>query len=205
MTNASKNFMKLIDQFDDKNYILSIITYNAAPTIAKIKPSYLIIFHNKGKKKLYDIWQKHKHTIKRELNIKFYELKTLEESEAVLFYNRDQLELLMKREENLNFLQNYGYRKDMFIDECLQHLKERYRDLCPHEMGIFLGYPVEDVVEFIKYPHKKALMFGYWKVYSNLEKAITMFNRYDELKDRVVELIGSGIDPYKVMNKISLG
>jgi hypothetical protein len=203
MNVPSENFMNLIDKLDDRSYLLSIIAYSVAPTLGKVKPSYLIIFHNKGKKRLYDLWLKHKHNIKKGLNIKFYELKKLEESEAVLFYNEDQLESLMREESNISFLQKYGYSRDMSIDECLQHLKERYVELCPHEMGVFLGYPIEDVVEFIEFPHKKALMFGYWKVYYNLEKAINTFNKYDEMKSKVIKLIGKGIQLDTIINSIS--
>lgn len=204
MNTSPKIFMECIDNLDDKSYLLSMIAYNAAPALGRVKPSYLIIFHNKGKRKLYDIWQKHKRSIKSELNIKYYKLKTLYESEAVLFYNEDQLELLIKLDENLSILQRYGYYKGMSVNGCLKHLGERYEELCPHEMGIFLGYPVEDVEEFIEHPHKKALMFGYWKVYYNLEKAMNTFNMYDEMKNKVMELIGSGVEPYKVINSIAL-
>lgn len=204
MNTSPKIFMECIDNLDDKSYLLSMIAYNAAPALGRVKPSYLIIFHNKGKRKLYDIWQKHKHNIKSELNIKYYKLKTLYESEAVLFYNEDQLELLIKLDENLSLLQRYGYYREMSVNGCLKHLGERYEELCPHEMGIFLGYPVEDVEEFIEHPHKKALMFGYWKVYYNLEKAMNTFNIYDEMKNKVMELIGSGVEPYKVINSIAL-
>lgn len=204
MNKLSENFMNFIDKLDDRSYLLSIIAYNAAPALGKIKPSYLIVFHNKGKKKLYDFWQKYKNSIKKDLNIKFYELKRIEDSEVVLFYNEEQIKLLLEEESNLNFLEKYGYSKSMAIDECLQHLKERYINLCPHEMGIFLGYPIEDVIEFIEFPHKKALMFGYWKVYNNLEKAINTFNKYDEMKNEVIKLIVKGIQPYKVITNIGL-
>ena len=38
----------------------------------------------------------------------------------------------------------------------------------PHEIGVFLGYPLDDVKGFIKNEGKKYLMIGYWKVYSDL-------------------------------------
>lgn len=40
----------------------------------------------------------------------------------------------------------------------------------PHEMGILLGYPVEDVEGFIINNGKNELYTGYWKVYDNLTK-----------------------------------
>lgn len=204
MNLSQSNFMDFIDKLDDKNYLLSTIVYSAAPVLGKLKPSYLLIFHNKGKRKLYDLWAKYKWSIMDELKIKFYHMKTFKDSEAVLFYNEEQLEKLLKAEKNLYFLKRYGYSNNMSIDEYLNHLKNRYEKLCPHEMGIFLGYPLEDVDEFIKYPNKKALMFGYWKVYSHLEEAKSIFYKYDEIKNEVMELIRRGIKPDRIINTIRI-
>ena len=56
----------------------------------------------------------------------------------------------------------------------------------PHEIGIFLGYPVEDVRGFIENEGQKYLMIGYWKVYKNLSRAKMIFNEYDRAKDCAV-------------------
>lgn len=204
MNLSNNNFMDCIDKLDDKNYLLSLIAYSAAPTLGRLKPSYLLIFHNKGKRKLYDLWRVYKKGIKNELNIKFYILKTLKDSEAVLFYNEEQVEDLLKDEKISFFLKKYGYSRYMSINECLNHLKNRYESLCPHEMGVFLGYPIEDVDDFISFPNKKALMFGYWKVYSHLEEAKRVFSKYDETKYEVMELIRKGIKPEMVINSIRI-
>lgn len=198
----AENFISLIDKFDDKDYLLSTIAYNAAPAIAKFKPSYLIIFHNKGKRKLYDSWETHKDNIKRELKIKFYELKKFSCSTAVLFYNENQMYRLLREDKNMRFLEAYGYRRGMCLEEVLRILKERYVRVCPHEMGLFLGYPMEDVMEFIQNPNKEALMYGYWKVYHNAQQAMDTFKRYDEIKMRVIHLISQGVEPYRIINSI---
>ena len=36
----------------------------------------------------------------------------------------------------------------------------------PHEMGLLLGYPVEDVTGFMVHGGKNSLYSGYWKVYA---------------------------------------
>ena len=40
----------------------------------------------------------------------------------------------------------------------------------PHEIGYFLGYPYEDVHHY--------MVFGAWKVYTNVEQALTTFDSY---------------------------
>ena len=51
-------------------------------------------------------------------------------------------------------------------------------------MGIFLGYPLEDVKGFIEFNGKESLYVGYWKVYSKLEEKLALFQKYDEAQSR---------------------
>ena len=62
----------------------------------------------------------------------------------------------------------------------------------PHEMGIFLGYPLEDVKGFIEHEGKDYLYQGYWKVYGDVEKCEKMFSVYNRVKAQVVEEIEKG-------------
>ena len=39
----------------------------------------------------------------------------------------------------------------------------------PHEIGVFLGYPLDDVIGFIE--HKPYYLVGDWKVYQNVNEA----------------------------------
>lgn len=48
----------------------------------------------------------------------------------------------------------------------------------PHEIGYFLGYPYEDVHQFIAQHGQNYKFFGAWKVYSNVEAALATFDAY---------------------------
>ena len=48
----------------------------------------------------------------------------------------------------------------------------------PHEIGLFLGYPPEDVAGFMEDPSAGMQCSGCWKVYSNPEQATRTFERY---------------------------
>ena len=74
------------------------------------------------------------------------------------------------------------------IEEMLAHLSERIYECTaqgigfPHEIGAFLGYPTADVQSFIEKEGRDFIMTGYWKVYSNPEKARMIFHEYDRAK-----------------------
>lgn len=48
----------------------------------------------------------------------------------------------------------------------------------PHEIGYFLGYPYDDVHEFIVQRGENYKVFGAWKVYTNVEQALATFDAY---------------------------
>lgn len=48
----------------------------------------------------------------------------------------------------------------------------------PHEIGYFLGYPYDDVYEFIAQRGENYKIFGAWKVYTNVEQALATFDAY---------------------------
>lgn len=80
----------------------------------------------------------------------------------------------------LCFLNVYGYNKNMNVHEAIETLKSRVSTGSdfPHEIGIFLGYPIEDVCGFIANKGQNYLCTGPWKVYSNKEHTQKIFRKY---------------------------
>ncbi|KZL90569.1 hypothetical protein CLMAG_43410 [Clostridium magnum DSM 2767] len=87
----------------------------------------------------------------------------------------------------------------MKLEDALILLSKRFENLCPHEIGIFLGYPVDDVAFFIDCPNEKCKMVGYWKVYHDIEEAKNIFKKYDDIKNNIISLIIKGIKPTEIL------
>ena len=51
------------------------------------------------------------------------------------------------------------------------------------EIGLFLGYPVEDVLGFIENAGQNCKCCGCWKVYCNECEAVRTFARYKKCRD----------------------
>jgi hypothetical protein len=71
-----------------------------------------------------------------------------------------------------------GYSSNR-VDDCVSELKERMNscECFPHEIGVFLGYPLEDVRGFIEQEPKNCKCCGFWKVYCNEHEKILEFER----------------------------
>jgi hypothetical protein len=64
-------------------------------------------------------------------------------------------------------------------------LKDRIREKAdfPHEIGLFLGYPPEDVEGFLKDSNKGVKCVGCWKVYGDATKAQRTFQKFHDCRE----------------------
>ena len=95
---------------------------------------------------------------------------------TVFVYQKRRLSLLLQRADVCTFLAAYPKGT---ITEILAHLDHRLHTNAgyPHEIGIFLGYPLYDVIGFIE--HRRCLLQGYWNVYRHPQAAKRLFALYD--------------------------
>ena len=62
----------------------------------------------------------------------------------------------------------------------------------PHEIGYFLGYPVQDVQEFIVQHGRNYKALGAWKVYTDVDAALETFERYRACTDTFTHIYRQG-------------
>lgn len=176
-------YLECLNKLQGKDYLAATISFGAAPTIKGKKPSSLLVFSTR--KNLFTLWHSYKLEICPEFNLEYFELKDGTETAIVLLYKRKMLEKYLAASVNLDFLNSLGYQEALTLDEKLQLLKSRFMFTCAHEVGIFLGFPVEDVEGFIENKGKNYLLSRYWKVYRNRERAELLFRIYDEARTDV--------------------
>ncbi len=105
----------------------------------------------------------------------------------VLFYRSFALEQYLNEPEVLEFLQAFGYEKGS-LEKMLDRLSGKMqtytacKETFPHELGVFLDYPLSDVKGFLAGRGRGELLSGYWKVYEDAEKAELLFRTYDWTK-----------------------
>lgn len=92
-----------------------------------------------------------------------------------------------------SLLTNYGYNA-LSTDNYIKQLSKKLQNnkYFPHEIGLFLGYPPEDVIGFIKNKGNNYIYSGYWKVYHNPESTKKIFNLYREYTALYTDLYNKG-------------
>lgn len=192
----STEVFELVQEMDLKDASTQLVL-QCSPLITGIKLSNLLIIQNENLEK-----------VKRVLsgtNISYYILLEMEYKTTLLVYCHRKLEKYLMNPKINCFLQENGYI-DVSVEAVLPQFQKRYRKYMedkrefPHEMGVLLGYPLEDVEGFIKNQGRNFLHAGYWKVYENLPKKLRLFESFELAKETLVQLISYGASIEEVID-----
>lgn len=97
----------------------------------------------------------------------------------IYVYRPSKLSVDLQHNIAERLLKDRGYCTDT-TERCVVHLIKRlceYEEF-PHEIGLFLGYPPEDVHGFIENRADGFKCVGCWKVYGDAEAALKTFAKY---------------------------
>lgn len=106
---------------------------------------------------------------------------------------KSSLKRISKKNGVAEFLFSYGYDITN-IQACIERLNKRIceSENFPHEIGLFLGYPLGDVTGFIENKGKNSLYTGFWKVYCNKNETLKTFEKYKKCKKVYQKLYNGG-------------
>ena len=130
-------------------------------------------------------------------NISLIILCTCKKRHLVMVYRAKELEEHLRSKEVSDYLREFGYRRDDFVSNLIrlhQRMNGFYNKMkeFPHEVGVFLGYPICDIKGFLENKGERYLHSGYWKIYGNLEETRKKFLSYDEAREIAIDEFLSG-------------
>ena len=130
-------------------------------------------------------------------NISLIILCTCKKRHLVMVYRAKELKEHLRSKEVSDYLREFGYRRDDFISNLIrlhQRMNGFYNKMkeFPHEVGVFLGYPICDIKGFLENKGERYLHSGYWKIYGNLEETRKKFLSYDEAREIAIDEFLSG-------------
>ncbi len=118
-------------------------------------------------------------------------------SEVVLISRDEKLREHLSDDSVSCYLKEFGYENSS-LDYVFKKLFLRFqsfydgKDCFPHELGLLLNYPLEDVKGFICNNGENCLACRYWKVYANLSKALETFNQFDKAYETCIYEVVNG-------------
>ena len=158
---------------------LALITY-CSPTLAGLKPASLLCLPRRdGVQGYSDIIEKYNQKYNAK-GLYFRILYTCPKRTLLYVYRPARVWSYVRQRDNTLFLHQCGYRRCQDVSALLDQLAARFSagGCFPHESGIFLGYPLEDVCGFIANKGSHAKLCGDWKVYGDARAAAHTFQRF---------------------------
>jgi hypothetical protein len=183
-------------------YVRYLLAAYCMPTLMRLKPSSLVSV-NKKRVDYYRFMEVMKAEVEQ-FGCGYNCVYENQDMLQLLIYHKERLEQVFAEENNKQFLKTYGYElKSNLIETGIDTLSERYRQYhersgraeymdFPHEIGIILGYPIGDVEAFIRLQGKNYIICGYWKVYYNTSKALTIFEEYKSVSKNALQMLSAG-------------
>ena len=154
------------------------LIYHCAPTLAGIKTGNLFSVPCQNKAELNEGIRR----LNRRLAKKGVRIVPMRYSErwALLYVYRPRaLSEDLSDAEVCKLMQDAGYG-ECTPNRCVCELSRRLkqREEFPHEIGLFLSYPLEDVKGFIEHRGNNYKCSGCWKVYGDPDQAQKTFATY---------------------------
>ena len=169
-----------------------ILIRQGAPTLAGIKTGSLFPCPCEDREALLDDIRQ----LNRRLSPKglcLLPIRFLAGQALLYLYRPAELRRDLRDAQASELLHQAGYGNESCA-HCVARLARRFRESgeFPHEVGLFLSYPPEDVKGFIDHRANNFKCAGLWKVYGDEEKARSLFAKYRKCTEIYCALWQSG-------------
>ena len=169
-----------------------LIVSCCAPTLAGIKTGNLFSCRFDSREEIMEEIRRCNLCL-RDCGMIMIPLRFSADSALIYLYRPDALVRDLSCPDAEEILSRAGYR-GLPCNKAVARLKKRLSDKqdFPHEIGLFLSYPPEDVRGFIDNRASNSKVTGYWKVYGDEEKARITFEKYKKCTENYCSRLKSG-------------
>lgn len=170
------------------------IIRHCAPTLAGLKTGNLFSYPASGMfstARSLSRWNR----LLQERGIRFVLLGCRNDRALILAYRVSRLKSALANPEVQSFLSEFGY-PCQDVSAAVGFLGSRIAsaESFPHEIGVFLGYPLADVKAFIKNKGNNCSCCGCWKAYADGEAAKLVFKKFKKCADIYRKCHANGAD-----------
>lgn len=188
-----RNFYTALKQVDESEYFYRTAVFECAPVIHAQK---VAVLYSLTAQVSDACWTERLPDILNKTGLQALPLYLSGARASILFYHPARLAAALRNPDAAGLLRYYGYHPEESLHAALRTLQMRYlQNGYPHEIGIFLGYPVEDVIGFILHGGKNYKCRRHWKVYGDIALSSAMFLQIDRTRQFAAAAFNRGYDP----------
>jgi hypothetical protein len=166
------NWYDISGRFAEPRHCLaSFLALESAEVLEGVKPANLVNLPNRVRpcgRNLYTLWRSEGRQVLAESGLAARELADRGDSLLLLLYSPAAIEELLRGPAAAGVLRRSGYGALNDADATLEELAGRCGGSgFPHEIGVFLGYPLKDVAAFMGWVQLPFACQTLWKVYGD--------------------------------------
>lgn len=185
----------------DRQAFERLLAFHCAPALLGLKAASLVSLSSGDYPRLEALAGEYNAMIK---GPRFLVLGHCKERTLLLVYRPELLEGALTHPLARDMLVQAGYPVGAPLPWLLRRLMDRLEGWgrFPHEIGLFLGYPPEDVYSFLNDRDGTGCkLCGAWKVYHDVEGAKRQFHIYDCCREWLLRRLDRGEDLAAVLNR----
>ncbi|MDY0398695.1 MAG: DUF3793 family protein [Desulfuromonas thiophila] len=177
----------------EEDCLAAFVAVSGAEVLAGIKPANLVRIPDRSHRcgrNFYQLWRQHGLAAPLARELAACELPVDGSGVLVLFYSPQLLQRRLLSRGAQAFLRRCGYRQIRQLDTVLEQLVARCRCGFPHEIGLFLGYPLKDVAGFMA--GKSASRQRMWKIFGPPRRSEALADAFFRARVAVLEQVRQG-------------
>lgn len=193
---------------NEEECLASFLALELAEVLQGAKPANLVCLTNKRRscgRNLYHLWKQHGPALLEQSGLQVRVLDDRGSSLLLLLYSRQALSALLAQKSVRVILGKAGYSDPENFNLVLDELEARVAGQgFPHEIGVFLGYPLKDVVGFMGWASLSFTCQGPWKIFGKPEQSLRLAECHRQCRSRMSLLLASGCSPLDCLRNASV-
>lgn len=171
-----------------------LLAFHCAPVLTGMKPSNIISLQLEDAGELESLLPKYNQAFAAR-GLVFRRLCGCRKRMLLFIYDPEQLKAILQDRGYRSYLIAAGYEQQADLEADLRQLEQHLANSAafPHEIGVFLGYPLEDILGFVLNKGAGYKYSGYWRVYGDVPKARKVFAAYEQGRDFILKKLAEGL------------
>lgn len=188
---------------EPRECLASFLALEAAEVIEGAKPANLVSVANRRRpcgSNPYELWKRFGGAVLTGSGLAAMELADRQDSVLLLIYSPSAMERLLQRANVSAVLKRAGYVNVEDTESVLDQLAARMGDAgFPHEIGVFLGYPLKDVAAFMGWVSIPFACQGPWKIYGDPRESLRLAETFRCCRKRMAERLTCCVSPFECL------
>ncbi len=187
---------RLVRQYSSEcDCLAAFIALETAEVLAGAKPSALVGIPDRPHacgRNLYRLWREHGADVVQRTCLSVREIDKGSGFVQLFFYVSGDFSRFLERRDVAALLGRAGYQRPCDTEHALNQLEERLKsDTFPHEIGIFLGYPLKDVAAFLGWSKLPFSCQGPWKMFGNPNASLRLAESFRVCRRNMAEQLAT--------------